>query len=141
MLCRSSEESVRCLCVCVDLLNRVLRCLCVCVDLLKRVLRCFVCCADLLKRVLRCLCVSLSSSEEHLGAAAGSGSCGLSQLQSAVCHEEDRPLEAVFVLPAARRCRRLPLQRQDRRAGDCCGGAGQTERESKQQRCCVLSQT
>ncbi len=63
-LCRSSEESVEMLCVCVDLLKRVLRCLCVCADLLKRVLRCLCVCVDLLKRVLRCLCRSSEESVE-----------------------------------------------------------------------------
>ncbi len=38
--------------------------LCVCADLLKRVLRCLCVCVDLPKRVLRCLCRSSEESVE-----------------------------------------------------------------------------
>ncbi len=38
--------------------------MCVCVDLLKRVLSVCVFCVDLLKRVLRCLCRSSEESVE-----------------------------------------------------------------------------
>ncbi len=102
----------------------------VCLFFYQSCVRC-ICDVVVLFVMLLCWFVWLSASEEHLSGGSGSGSCRHSLLHSAVCEWGRAPPGGLVRPPSACWCCCLPLQCQDRRAGDCGRGAGQRNRESK----------